>query len=88
MQEQGPAAEPPMDATAGGPWKFAAVRAQVGHERRPFVWVDDEAIPDAADEWLRSIDVPGLLVRPDPDLGLTPADLDAVEAFVAALPWR
>ena len=79
------AEEPPMDASAGGPWKFVAVRAQVERERRPFVWVDDEAIPDDADGWLASLDVPGLLVRPDPDLGLSPADLYAVDAFLASL---
>ena len=28
---------PPMDATAGGPWKFEVVQSQVALERRPFV---------------------------------------------------
>lgn len=79
------AAEPPFHASAAGPWKLATVRAQVGDERRPFVWIDDEAIPAEAEEWLASVDVPGLLVRPDPDGGLTPADLDAVDAFLASL---
>lgn len=73
---------PPMDATAGGPWKFEVVQAQVDLERRPFAWIDDEAIPLEAEAWAASIGVPCLLIEPDPDRGLTPAGLDAVEAFV------
>lgn len=73
---------PPMDATAGGPWKFDVVRGQVTLERRPFVWIDDEAIPPDASDWAHSIGVPCLLIEPDPDRGLTPADIDAVEAFI------
>ena len=72
----------PMDATAGGPWKFEVVRAQVELERRPFVWIEDEAIPPEAEPWAAEIGVPCLLTEPDPDRGLTPAELDAVEAFV------
>lgn len=73
---------PPMDATAGGPWKFDVVRAQVEIERRPFVWIDDEAIPDGTAAWAESMDVPYLLVEPDPERGLTPTEVDAVEAFI------
>ena len=73
---------PPMDAAAGGPWKFEVVRGQVDLERRPFVWIDDEAIPLETEAWAASIGVPCLLIEPDPDRGLTPADLDAVEAFI------
>ena len=74
---------PPLDATAGGPWKFDVVRAQVEVERRPFAWIDDEAIPAITAAWAESMGVPCLLVEPDPERGLTPAELDAVEAFLA-----
>jgi hypothetical protein len=77
------AAPPPAGATSSGPWKLDIVRKQVEEERRPFVWIDDDAIGRQAEAWASSCGVPSLLLRPKPHRGLTPADLDAIEHFIA-----
>jgi hypothetical protein len=76
------AGEPPAAATSSGPWKLEVVRSVVEEEGRAFIWIDDDAITDEADAWLGQTSMRGMFVRPQPNRGLTPADLDAVEAFI------
>jgi hypothetical protein len=76
------AARPHGGASSAGSWKLDAVRSHTVREPRPFVWVDDEAIDEQAAEWVTSCGVRSLLVRPRPNRGLAPADLDEIERFI------
>lgn len=51
-------------------------------EGRPLVWTDDDAMRLIVKEEIRNSGVPHLLIEPDPTVGLTPADLDAIDAFL------
>lgn len=69
-------------------FKGEAIRAEVEAERRPFIWVDDEAISGTWKRWaaqVRDDGVPNLLVEPDTRSGLTPEDLERIAAWVASL---
>lgn len=77
------AGSPPSGATSSGPWKLDIVRAVIGRERRAFVWVDDDAIGRDAEVWLENCPVRGIFLRPKANRGLTPPDLEAIEAFIA-----
>lgn len=50
---------------------------------RPLIWTDDDAIRRVVRMEIEESDVPHLLIEPDPRLGLTPAHLDAIAAFIA-----
>ncbi|MDQ1288640.1 MAG: hypothetical protein QG622_2206 [Actinomycetota bacterium] len=65
--------------------KLEAALHVVEVERRPLIWTDDDAIPMAGEDRRRLEDagVPMLLLAPDPFEGLTPAHLEAIEAFLA-----
>jgi len=77
------AAHPPPGATASGPWKWEALRQVVELEGRPFVWVDDDAIGPDADAWAAQSPGQALLIRPRGNRGLSPAELDEIEEFIA-----
>jgi hypothetical protein len=77
------AGSPPQGATSSGPWKLEIVKAVVECERRAFVWIDDDAIGRDAEVWLENCPVRGVFIRPKANRGLTPPDLEAVEAFIA-----
>ena len=69
-----------------GWWKLAAARAVVEAEPgRRIVWIDDDLTEQAADtsEWL-AVNAHVLVVAPDFVVGLTHAELDRVEAWLAA----
>lgn len=71
------------DALTGRWWKFDAVRQLLATwPGRRLVWLDDDLAgePDIA-AWTRG-QTDALLIAPDPRVGLTPADLDRVEAFL------
>jgi len=73
------------DRLTGRWWKFDVVRRIVhtGGSRR-IVWLDDDlAGQDDVRAWMRQ-HTSSLLVAPDPRSGLTPAQLEAVEAFLRA----
>lgn len=61
---------------AGAWWKLpCAVRA--AGEKRPLIWTDDDLdYSDTARRW--AADLGTLTIAPDPAVGLTPADLDAI----------
>ena len=65
-------------------WKFDLVRRVVrGAPGRRLVWVDDDlAGQDDVREWMQR-EAPCLLVAPSPRTGLSPADLAAVDYFLA-----
>ena len=49
------------------------------------IWTDDTAIPDAGDAYDRlSSNNRVLMIRPDDRRGLTPDDMDRIEAFIGA----
>ncbi|MGY1805043.1 HAD domain-containing protein [Blastococcus sp. SYSU D00922] len=69
-----------------GWWKLAAARAVAEAEpRRRIVWIDDDLADQAEDttEWLAAHGHV-LVVAPDFGTGLTHAELDRVEAWLAA----
>ncbi len=87
------AATPPAshDPLAFSNWKLAGVRSFLEGRRRPFVWLDDDALdlpgPDGATphEWAASLAMPTLLVAPSPLTGLRPGDLDAIATWLDEL---
>lgn len=86
------AARPPEEPAALlTNWKLVQVRRLVEASRRPFVWVDDDALdwagPDGVDarSWAAGCPVPHLLVAPHPATGLTPRQVEEIGAFLDAL---
>lgn len=81
-----PTEGPSLAAHPGNPleltwWKSAAAQVHLTRRHQPgFIWTDDELDVGRAEvqSW-----APGrkLLLAPDPQLGLTAADLDSIEAF-------
>jgi membrane-associated protease RseP (regulator of RpoE activity) len=72
-------------AAASGWWKLAAAQAVAQAEPgRRIVWIDDDLVDQAADtsEWLAA-NAHVLVVSPDFSTGLTHAELDRVEAWLA-----
>lgn len=68
--------------------KLQAALHVVEVERRPLIWTDDDAIPLVGEPERARIDaagVPVLLRAPHPHEGLQPADLDAIDDFLAEL---
>lgn len=61
-------------------WKFPAARFQ--HlEGRPLIWTDDDLqFEPNATKWVAEVDNV-LAISPDTAVGLTPGDLDRIEAF-------
>lgn len=49
------------------------------------VWIDDQLRKDVT-VWADKQTYPTLLVRPDPDAGLTPKEVDAIRSFAMSLP--
>lgn len=80
---------PTPDAPLGVSWKGAQVMALVERERRPLVWIDDDAITDATARALANqaerLGLPVLAVVPDRSCGLRPDDLAVVDAFLATI---
>lgn len=71
-----------FSASHGG-WKLAGVIATVAEDRRPFVWIDDDAIPHDVDDHFAALNVPYLCVRPDNALGLSDDQIEEIEQFLA-----
>lgn len=83
------AARPPTETTELlTNWKLVQVRRFIEGERRPFAWLDDDALdwpgPDGATArtWAATLEVPARLIAPRPELGLTPAELDDLESWL------
>lgn len=75
------------DGLTGRWWKFDVVRSLIAEDpERRLVWLDDdlEQEPDLAAWTRRQTDA--LVLSPDPLTGLTPDDLDRVEAFCRLSP--
>jgi hypothetical protein len=87
------AASPPAgdDRLSETNWKLVQIREFLGGDPRPFVWVDDDALdqPDPAGttprRWAAELNLKSLLVAPSPRTGLTPAEIDAIEAWLGEL---
>ncbi len=78
-----PAAEP------GVTWKGAQIAHLVAEQRRPLVWMDDDAITDATTTALADVaqrlDLAMLLVPTRLPTGLLPAQMQRVDDFLAAV---
>jgi hypothetical protein len=75
----------PISTVAAAVAKLAAARAVLDRGRR-LIWTDDEAIPASGPD-RDELTAAGraLLIAPTPNRGLQPADLDAIDAFLAAV---
>lgn len=76
------------DAGASGPgssmkahWKLAAVESHAGD--RPLAWVDD-AFNDACEQWAMDRAAPTLLMKTEPAVGLTSAQVEGLLAFATS----
>ena len=67
----------------GGHWKLGGIDAFAGPER-PLVWIDDH-LDAACEAWAGARPGPTLLVRTNPEVGLTHAHVARVRAWVATL---
>lgn len=65
-------------------WKLDAIDAHVGPDR-PVAWVDD-GHDDRTEAWAAERPGPTLLVRTDPAIGLTEAQVEALEAWASGPP--
>ena len=76
----------PLPGWSSAPWwKVEAISRWLDGEPRPYVFTDDDLTPDVADELrARHPGLPALLLRPSTSPGLTPEQLEGVEAFLAA----
>jgi hypothetical protein len=72
-------ANPPSEARH---WKLAAIEAHAGE--RPLAWIDD-AHDDGCRAWAAAREAPTLLVATDPALGLTEAQVVALERWARDL---
>jgi hypothetical protein len=84
------AVRPPRENMFGGypwDWKWHALRATVAKENRPVIWTDDDAWDDGIEITLKSIckamDRDLLMIRPDPDIGLSKDNLDQIYRFAS-----
>lgn len=75
----------PLDSPRHDWWKADVVADVIGAERRPFVWTDDDLAVEDVAEMIDRLEVDHLLVAPDPDLGLTSADLRTVVNFLSTV---
>jgi hypothetical protein len=56
------------------------------HGARPFIWADDDLRLDLSGRpWAHRLPVPGLLIRPRKNVGLTPGHVTAMEQWVEKL---
>lgn len=72
----------------GGDEKPDVVRRWVADDPRPYIWVDDDAcaLPAAPSQLLGDpVGPPHLRLQPDPDRGLSVAELGCARAFLAAV---
>lgn len=63
-------------------WKLQAVREFVEDEPGvPFIWLDDDAITEAADKFLESCGVPHLAVKVDENKGIEKTTIESIRVF-------
>lgn len=71
-----------LEASGGPTWKLASVAAYAGDER-PCAWIDDDLGGDA-EHWVEQRPGPALLVRSEPQQGLTDAMVERCLSFARA----
>jgi len=66
-------------------WKYESIRLEQDTSPSPFIWVDDEidSIPYIARERMEK-GYGGLLISPEPNLGLTPIHIDQMREYIDA----
>ena len=65
-------------------WKYDAVLAEQQENPAPFVWLEDElaGLPRQAREVIHQLG--GLMIAPNPDIGLTPEHIKEIKAYIAS----
>ena len=67
-------------------WKREAVLEDLSQNPpSAFVWIDDDETPVHGDFVRQAVDLPSLMIGPDPEHGLTPGDLVAMRKFLEGL---
>lgn len=76
-------------AEPGVSWKGAQIAHLVAQERRPLVWMDDDAITDATvtvlEDLAGRLELPMLIVTTGLSTGLLPPQMEQVDDFLAAV---
>ena len=67
-------------------WKRNAILGDLGDlgDPVPYIWVDDEEVSAHGAFVKAAVEVPSLMIAPDPNYGLTPGHLEAIRAFLEA----
>ncbi|QNE48679.1 hypothetical protein F1C58_16610 (plasmid) [Glaciihabitans sp. INWT7] len=67
-------------------WKRDQILEDLTVTPGPFIWVDDDQVPMFGAAVAASVDVPSLMIAPNPELGLTRAQVDSIRAFLTDNP--
>lgn len=66
-------------------WKLDLAFSYISENPRPFVWVDDDLLYEfGAEDTMKSLCQPCLLIAPSPHTGITVAEMERIEEFVNA----
>lgn len=65
-------------------WKYDAILRDQINDPGPFIWVEDEinGLPTSVQGTLKDMD--GLLISPDPNLGVTPKQVEQMREFIGS----
>ena len=80
-------AEPGWGSTHGDYywWKLDPAFDYIRNNPRPFVWIDDDLLYEfGAENTMKSLCQPCLLIAPSPHTGITVAEMERIEEFVNA----
>lgn len=67
-------------------WKWSGVQTILEIAPRPTIWIDDEAIPEVAGDWMSDRRISHMLIVPDSTVGITPKQIDRIAGFLESLP--
>lgn len=67
----------------GRTWKLGAIMNDLHDNPGPYVWIDDDEVDAySKDDLSRVHDFPQLAIRPYPNVGLTPGDIESIQEFI------
>lgn len=64
-------------------WKYDAILYEQDHEPGPFIAIDDEWMDVSKEDMYEALtSIGGLVIAPDPNIGVTPAHIESMEAYI------